>query len=262
MNKIFTNEKIDYYISENMSSSFKTNPRKVELYEIELYTTSTNTSVINGEKHEQKHGNILISKPGDIRYSINSFECYYAHFKCDDEQISVALNALPKVFAADNADIVTEIFKNIIRKQKTQNFQTSLYVQGKLLELISLLLIKTSHKYSGRYQEYVPAVKTACDFMKNSLESQISLSDIAKKVNLSAGFFHKVFKSIKGITPLQYLTSLRLNLAKDMLSGTNASLADIAILCGFNSQAYFNYVFSKKLSETPKSYRDKNQIII
>lgn len=98
MEQIFLADKIDYYISANVFSKSQTPLRKVSEYEIELYTTSGNISVINGVSYKQCIGNVLVAKPGDLRYSINSFECYYVHFTCRDSEICEALNTLPKVF--------------------------------------------------------------------------------------------------------------------------------------------------------------------
>lgn len=124
------------------------------------------------------------------------------------------------------------------------------------------MVFDISQKYHGKYKRYEEDIKLACEYMKNNIEQQITLEDIAKKVNLSAGYFHKVFKEIKSMTPTQYLTELRINRAKEALKESNAPLSEIAISCGFGSQSYFNYVFTKNTSQTPKKYRDKNMIII
>lgn len=261
MNNIYIS-KTDYYISKNVSARIQTSPRTTDTYEIELYTTSGNKSVVNGISYPQTKGNILVSKPGDLRYSINSFECYYTHFICDIPEICTELNRLPTVFESKNPDRITDIFKNIISSQKMQGISKNLYIQGNMTQLIGLLIYENTVKYSGKYKQYIKSIDKCCDYMKKNMESPITLSDISKQISLSPGFFHKVFKEVKGLTPLEYLTKVRINSAKNMLKNSNISLSEIAILCGFNSQAYFNYVFLKQTSVTPKQYRDKNRIII
>lgn len=262
MNKIFDKNKTGYYVSSNVYSNTQSTPRKVETYELELYTTSTNISVINDVQYSQKNGNVLIAKPGDVRFSINPFECYYTHFKCTDAEISSALNALPSVFVPDNADTVSEVFKSLISVKNPKNISETLYIQGKLAELISLCIFENSEKYDGCYKQYIPEIEFICDYMRKNFECDITLSDIAAAVNLSPGFFHKIFKSVKGITPLRYLTNIRLENAKKLLRESCDSLSEIAFCCGFNSQSYFNYVFKEETNITPKNYRDKNRIII
>lgn len=262
MNKIFDADKIDYYISANVFSKPQTPLRKTNEYEIELYTTSGNISVIDGTQYLQKRGNVLIAKPGSFRYSIGSFECYCVHFMCNDADISEAIDSLPPVFAYNDAEELEKVFKRLIKTHYLQGAAKTLYIQGSLMEIISLLLAENSKKYSGKYEEYINNISLACDFIKKNFEAHITLNDISAVANLSPGFFHKVFKSIKNITPAQYLAEIRLENAKNMLKKSKLPFAEIAVLCGFGSQGYFNYVFKKQTGTTPKSYRVRNQIII
>lgn len=262
MNSIFFSVNADYYISSNISSGFKTNPRTLKSYEIELYTTENSVSFVNGEDFRQSRGNVLVAKPGDVRYSVGSFECYYLHFACHDDDICAMLAELPTVFSASDTDALTEIFKSAISARK--NFDrpaAELYLQCKLAELISTLV----YGYRSRpaeYAEYTPAIKLVCGYMKEHLDTPLPLADLAARANLSPGFFHKVFKVLKGMTPARYLLSLRMRKAKDLLTQTNTPLSEIALSCGFGSQAYFNYIFSKNTALTPKQYRTKRRIII
>lgn len=262
MNKIFKHDKSDYYISSKISPNGETTAREVTQYEIEFYTTSTNISVINGKEYPQKKGNVLVAVPGDIRYSINSFECYYAHFNCDDSEISDRIKAMPKVFEPRDGDLVAEVFKRLIQPSGEDKISKKLCTQGRLMELLGVLSSEGEGKYSGKYMGYFEDIERACTYMEGCFEQQLTLADIADTVNLSAGFFHKVFKTIKGCSPSNYLTDVRMRNAKDLLKRSNLPLAEIAVRCGFNSQAYFNYVFLKNTSVTPKSYRDKNRVII
>ena len=262
MNEIFDIKKLDYYISKNVYSMRQTPPRTVEYYEIELYTTSGNISVINDIKYSQNIGNILIAKPGDLRYTIDMFECYCVHYLCIDPEITKALNGLPPVFHSYNTERLTQIFKNMLSAQNSNSLSKKFIMQGGAAEILGCLLNDASEEYMGEYEQYIPEVNAACSFMQNNLEQRLTLSDISKKVCLSPRFFHGVFKSIKGITPADYLLEQRIVTAKKLLRLNNSSLSEIAIQCGFGSQGYFNYVFKKNTGITPKKYRDKKQIII
>ncbi len=261
MNSMFFSINADYYISSNISSDFKTRPRTLKSYELELYTTKNSVSFVNGEGFRQSRGNVLVAKPGDVRYSVGAFECYYLHFSCHDD-ICAMLADLPTVFSASDTDALTEIFKSAISAKK--NFDrpaAELYLQGKLAELISTLVYGYLSQ-PAEYAEYAPSLKLVCNYMKEHLDTPLSLADLAARANLSPGFFHKVFKALKGMTPARYLLSLRMRKAKDLLTQTNTPLSEIALSCGFGSQAYFNYIFSKNTALTPKQYRTKHRIII
>lgn len=262
MNELFEIKKLDYYISKNVYSMRQTPPRTVEHYEFELYTTSGNISIINDRKYNQNIGNILIAKPGDIRYTIDAFECYCVHFLCRDSEIQKSLNTLPNVFHSYGTERLTQIFKNMLNAQNLNNPAKKFILQGGVSEILGCFLDDASKEYTGEYEQYLTAVNAACSFIQNNLEQRITLSEISKKVCLSPRFFHGVFKSVKGITPSEYLLEQRIILAKKLLRLNNSSLSEIAMQCGFGSQGYFSYVFKNYTGITPKKYRDKKQIII
>ena len=262
MKELFDVKKLDYYISKSVFSKRQTPQRTVRNYEIELYATSGNVSVINGREYPQKKGNILIAKPGDTRYSIDPFECHCVHFLCDDTEIRERLEGLPKVFEASDTDGIIQIFENMLAARANADPAAKFAIQGGLLQLLGCLLTETGERYSGRYARYLSAVSDACAFMRENCDRHITLDDIAAAANLSPCFFHGVFKSVKSVTPAEYLLNIRISSAKRLLASSSLSLSEIALRCGFGSQGYFNYVFKKHTSTTPKKYRDKKRIII
>jgi AraC-like DNA-binding protein len=85
------------------------------------------------------------------------------------------------------------------------------------------------------------------------------LEELAQAANFSPIYFHKLFKSITGHSPAEYLLQFRITKAQELLAATDLPLCDIALQCGFTSQSYFNYVFRREKQCTPAEYR-KRQI--
>lgn len=262
MEPIFEIRKAEYYISVNVFTAFQTPLRRVNEYEIELYTTSDNTSVINGTPYRQAAGNVLVAKPGDLRYSQGSFECHCVHFLCHDAELCEQLNKLPPLSHAHDAEALERLFRSLPEAWRSARLSGMLASQGALMQLIGLLVGEDNEVYSGRYLRYEPNIAAACEYIKKRLDCTVSLTDMAMQAHLSPGFFHTVFKDIKGTTPAGYLTEQRVRRAKELLRKSNLPLVEIAIRCGFGSQGYFGYVFKKQTGQTPKTYRDKKQIII
>lgn len=262
MKNLFKVIRASYYKSVNFFSDFETPKRRVENYEIELYETSGNISVLNGVEYKQKCGNILLAKPGDIRNSKGEFECHCVHFFCYDTEISEILNSLSGVFEASDSEEVKKLLKKLSAPAKLDNSSKRLYIQGIFLELIGVLASEKNKIYSGKYSSYASEVEKACAFMENNFPEHLTLSEIAATVHLSPIFFHGVFKEIKKLSPAEYLFEIRISKAKAFLRENNMSLAEIALFCGFGSQSYFSYTFKKRTGLTPKEYRDKKKIII
>ncbi len=262
MEPVFEIRKAEYYISVNVFTAFQTPLRRVNEYEIELYTTSGNTSVINDTPYGQTAGNVLVAKPGDLRYSRGAFECHCVHFLCNDRAICEQLNKLPPLTHTRDAESLERLFRRLSEAWKNMRLSGMLETQGALMQLVGILVGEDNEAYSGRYVRYEPNISAACEYIKKRLDCSVSLTDMAMQAHLSPGFFHTVFKDIKGVTPTGYLTEQRVRRAKELLRKSNLPLVEIAIRCGFGSQGYFNYVFKKQTGQTPKTYRDRKQIII
>lgn len=98
-------------------------------------------------------------------------------------------------------------------------------------------------------------VDHAIAFMNSNYSKRITIENLAGTVNLSPGHFSKLFKSITGETPIDFLNMLRLQKAKIMLMNQADSITEIAIQCGFNTSSYFSACFQAKYKMSPSSYR-------
>ena len=81
---------------------------------------------------------------------------------------------------------------------------------------------------------------------------------MANHVAMSAAYFSTVFSQTTGRSFINYLTSLRIDRAKELLTSTNMKLADIALSVGYNEPNYFSHVFRKTVGITPKEYRNQS----
>ena len=98
-------------------------------------------------------------------------------------------------------------------------------------------------------------IQPSLDYINNNFTEQITLEDIAKASGYSQFYFQKKFVEIMGVSPLKYLTNVRIAYAKRLLIDPQKSLVDVAYECGFPSQSYFCYLFKKNTDLTPTEYR-------
>jgi AraC-like DNA-binding protein len=100
-------------------------------------------------------------------------------------------------------------------------------------------------------------LKIALAYMNSHLEDAITVAQLAKQAHLSQYHFIRCFKSAYELTPLQYLTRLRLKKASLLLKQTPTSLGKIVISCGFENDSAFIRLFKKEFGLTPMEYRKK-----
>jgi AraC family transcriptional regulator len=91
--------------------------------------------------------------------------------------------------------------------------------------------------------------------MHARLATRLTIADVARECRLTPSYFAKAFRRTTGMSPLQYLTDLRVQKAKSLLQSSTLPLADIAIICGFGDQSYFTRVFTRSVGTSPGAWR-------
>ncbi|WP_418405032.1 response regulator [Blautia sp.] len=99
-------------------------------------------------------------------------------------------------------------------------------------------------------------LKTAVDFIdQHYMEEDMSLNKAANAANVSANHFSALFSQNMGQTFIEYLTSLRMDKAKEYLRCTGMRSSEIAGEVGYKDAHYFSYLFKKTQGMTPSDYR-------
>ena len=99
-------------------------------------------------------------------------------------------------------------------------------------------------------------LKTAVDFIdQHYMEEDMSLNKAANVANVSANHFGALFSQNMGQTFIEYLTSLRMDKAKEYLRCTGMRSSEIAGEVGYKDAHYFSYLFKKTQGMTPSDYR-------
>ncbi len=89
--------------------------------------------------------------------------------------------------------------------------------------------------------------------------SNISLNTVAAEVALSPNHFSAIFSQETGETFIEYLTRIRIEQAKKLLTTTKMRSADIAIAVGYNEPHYFSGLFKKNVGMSAREYKIKSQ---
>lgn len=130
--------------------------------------------------------------------------------------------------------------------------ETKLAVFAALLNL--LITIASERKSALSY--CVSKVLSAEKYILAEYASPITVSGVAAHVKLSPVYLERIFKSANSVTLTDYINNLRIAKAKTLLENANLNITDIAFSCGFNSRQSFYFNFQRRLSCSPKEYRD------
>lgn len=100
-------------------------------------------------------------------------------------------------------------------------------------------------------------IEKALMIMQNSVFQEITLGELADKLNLNESYFIRLFKKKMKTTPMKYYTKLKVEAASSMLTSTNKLIYKIATQLHFYSEFHFSRVFKIHTGYSPREYRKK-----
>lgn len=119
---------------------------------------------------------------------------------------------------------------------------------------ILLRAIELRDKAAG--SQYRSLLKEAVAYIDANFQSEeISLNRVAKEVNISANYLSAVFSQEMGMTFVEYVTTRRMEKAKELLRSSDLRSGEIAVAVGYKDPHYFSFIFKKTQGCTPRDYR-------
>lgn len=92
-------------------------------------------------------------------------------------------------------------------------------------------------------------------YMRSHPEHNFTIHELADMANMSSFYFAHLFKDFTGVSPITYMSNLKINLAKNMLLYTNNQISQISELLGYSSSSCFINAFKARVGTSPASYR-------
>ncbi|MBL9215009.1 MAG: helix-turn-helix domain-containing protein [Opitutaceae bacterium] len=102
-----------------------------------------------------------------------------------------------------------------------------------------------------------PAITRARSFITDHFAEELSLTQVAGAVNMSAFYFCKSFHKATGLTFTEYVARVRVEKVKSLLLNPNKRVSEAAYEAGFQSLSQFNRVFRRVAGEPPSAYRER-----
>ena len=126
-------------------------------------------------------------------------------------------------------------------------------------ELFDYLIRKIAASYDmaarlKRQDENRP-VRVAKQYISEHYATALTLEEVSAVAGLSPAYLATVFKKDTGMTFLEYVSKVRMDMAKQLLKETSCTVADICEKVGYSDVRYFTKTFTKYSGLKPNEYR-------
>ncbi len=92
-------------------------------------------------------------------------------------------------------------------------------------------------------------------FIEEHSNEELSLTRVARAVNISGNYLSEKFKEVTGVNFVEYVARVRFEKACDLLENADRRISEIAFAVGFQSLSQFNRIFKKLSGKSPTAYR-------
>ena len=105
-------------------------------------------------------------------------------------------------------------------------------------------------------QDTPPIVLDVERFLREHYAESITGEELSRRFGFVPSYITKLFRAHRGVSPLQYLTRVRLDKAKEIIRGEpRLMLKEIAQMVGYSDPLYFSRVFRKEVGVWPSEYK-------
>ncbi len=151
--------------------------------------------------------------------------------------------------------IMSEILRLDKEKQKSYKMQIMGLLYTMIFKIYDIFFLEFQEEMSAGQVPIMPAI----DYIYDHFAETIKVKTLAEACHFSEGYFRKVFKEMKGIGPMDYVHSIRIREACEMLLNTNIAVHLIGEKCGYPSVTTFERNFRQKTGMLPSEYRESQR---
>ena len=147
---------------------------------------------------------------------------------------------------------------NQLFNDQNSNSLSSLYVKGKVYELLSLYFNRSQENDQAcpflDDEDNVEKIKKAKQIIIENISEPPTLQELADTIGLTLSKLKEGFKHIYGESVFNFLLDYKLEYARKMLLSKKHNVSEISLLIGYSTPSHFISAFKKKYGTTPKQY--------
>ena len=210
-----------------------------------------------------KAGDLFLLFPGEWHTyhptGKNGWKSYWIGFKGKnvDDRVKAGFLSVDKPIyhVGFSADII-RLYEEAYKRAQEETPYSQQILAGIVNHLVGLMYALERSMELSKDHTRVDMINLARLRIRESLEADLTIQQIAEDLGVSYSNFRKLFKEFTGISPALYQQDLRLQRAKELLATTSLSIKEIAYRLRFESPDYFSSKFKIKTGKKPSEFRN------
>ena len=209
-----------------------------------------------------KPGDMFLLFPGEWHtyhpLPHSGWKSYWIGFRgknIDDRVRAGFLSPEKPVYHVGYSSGIEELYRNAYTQAIEEAAYSQQVMAGLVNHLIGMMYSLERNIQLGKNQQQVDMINRARLRIRQSLESDLTIQQVAEEMGVSYSNFRKLFKEFTGLSPATYQQELRLQRAKELLSTTDLTVKEIAYRLNFDSPDYFSAKFKAKMGCKPSEVK-------
>lgn len=159
-----------------------------------------------------------------------------------------------------SADLI-RLYKTAIEAAQAEAAFIQQHLAGIVNNLVGYMYSLERNMQLSKNTEHIRIVSHAQQRIRETVEYDIDLKQLAGELNISYSYFRKLFKEHTGMSPRMYQQELKMQRAKELLTTTDLSVKEIAFILNFDSPDYFSSKFHYMSGCKPSEFRKKTSVL-
>ena len=200
-----------------------------------------------------KAGNLFLLFPGEWHTyhptGKNGWKSYWIGFKgknVDDRVKAGFLSVYKPIYHVGFSADIIRLYEEAYKRAQEESPYSQQILAGIVNHLVGLMYALERSMELSKDHTRVDMINLARLRIRESLEVDLTIQQVAEELGVSYSNFRKLFKEFTGISPALYQQDLRLQRAKELLATTTLSIKEIAYRLRFDSPDYFSSKFKIK----------------
>ncbi len=226
-------------------------------YAVVLFTQGAIEYDFNGQSVVAQKGDLLFL-PCNVPYSGKQRSDRVSYFVIDFTAIAPKIEnafSVPYLIKAKNFEQSYSRFQDAMRLWRENILHGDLQIKALLYSVMSEIFLPDDTGLSTIRDD-----KIVRYIISNIENPELKVADLCRAFYISESQLRRNLKKRTGLSPNEYILTLRINKAKNELFSTDKSIKDIAFSCGFSSPYYFSRCFSNSTGISPLKYRKLTRI--